>query len=137
MIEFTADDEIDVAARCQTGVRLQLNVGTDEGDLQIRMNLFHAADQPQVALKSRGRGEEHDEVVVAGDLDRLRHSYFVRRGIEHATVGKHAGRIGEPDGIPVRLDLASRWPARARAAVVALEAGWVQEERLHAPSLKL
>ena len=131
MIELAADDEVDVAAGVQALVRPYLNVGADESDREIVLRLLHFLRQTQVALESGRRRKEDDKVVVARNLDRLRRTHFVRRGIQQPAAFEHARRIGEPHRIPVRFDFACGRPTRARPAVVAFEAGRVQQQGFH------
>src|ERR1700729_1585537 len=55
---------------------------------------------------------------------------MVRRRIEQTRPLEHAGWEGEPNRVPVRLNLASCRPTRACSAVKFLERGGIQEERL-------
>src|SRR6202021_3643554 len=55
---------------------------------------------------------------------------MVRRRIEQTRPPQHAGWEGEPNRVPVRLNLASCRPSRAGSAVKFLERGGIQEERL-------
>ena len=50
------------------------------------------------------------------------------RGIEHTRTLEQAGRVGEPDGVPVGFNLARCGPARARATVEVFKRGRVQEK---------
>ncbi len=80
-----------------------------------------------VAGPAYGGGEEDEELVALGDLDGLVRRDVVRRGVEKPRALEHAGGIGEPDGVPVGLDLAGCGPAGAGAAVKVFKGGRVQE----------
>ncbi len=60
--------------------------------------------------------------VVFADFDRLAPVDFVGRGVDDSAAGNQAGGIGEPNGIPIRFDLAGCGPTRACAAVEIFEA---------------
>ncbi|RXH55569.1 hypothetical protein GRAN_2426 [Granulicella sibirica] len=51
------------------------------------------------------------------------------RRVEELRAFKHSCGIGEPDGIPVRLDFACSGPAGAGSTIKVLEGGRVQKER--------
>src|ERR1700677_4026559 len=55
---------------------------------------------------------------------------MVRRRIEQTRPFQHAGREGEPNRVPVRLNLARCRPARTGSAVKFLERGRIQKQRL-------
>ena len=131
IIELAADDEIDVLAGIQRGVRLHLHVGADKGHFQRRVGAPHLARQAQIALEARRRREQDDELVIAGDADRLLRRDLVGRRIEQPASLQQAGRICEPDRIPVRFDFPRSRPARACAAVKPFEGGRIQEKGSH------
>ncbi len=122
VIELTARDEVDVFAGGQRCVGLDVAVRADESDLHARIGFFNFAEKLDVGIEADRRGEEDEEFVVFADFDGLAPVDFGGRGVNEAAAGNHAGGIGEPNGIPVGLDFASRGPARACAAVEIFEA---------------
>ena len=126
MIEFAAHHEIEVGAGKQAFGRLDLHVRADKGDLDVGLLLFHRASHAQIAVESHGGREQHDELVILGGSNDLSRSDVVRRAIEQAAARQHASGIGEPNRIPVGLDLARGGPARAGASIEFLETRRVQ-----------
>src|SRR5689334_5443401 len=55
----------------------------------------------------------------------------MRWRIHYLAVRQHAGRIAQPDRIPVGFDLPRGGPARARPAVKLLKRRWIQEQCSH------
>ncbi|CAM2845564.1 hypothetical protein BUGL105410_06085 [Burkholderia gladioli] len=70
------------------------------------------------------------QLVVGGDLQRLRHRQIVGGRVEHAAAGHQGGGLGQPGGIPERADLALGLVARAGAAIEAVIGRRLQEQRL-------
>ena len=77
-----------------------------------------------------GRRKEHEELEVFGDLDGLVGRDVVRWSVEQARAFEQTGGVSEPDGIPVRLDLADCGPAGACAAIKVLKRWRIQEQGL-------
>ncbi len=100
----------------------------DKRDANRRIRRLDGFGEALVALPADGGGEEHQELVVLADLDGFLGGDVVRRGVEQPRTLQQAGWIGEPDGVPVGLDLARRRPARTGAAIEVLERGRVEEE---------
>ena len=67
-------------------------------------------------------------IEVFADFDGFVSGDVVGRGIQQTRAFQHAGRIGQPNRIPVRFDLSSSRPTRTGAAVKVLERGRVQEQ---------
>ena len=83
-----------------------------------------------VAAPANGGGEEYKEVEALGDFNGLVCGDVVWRGVEELRTLEHAGGVGQPDRIPVRLDLAGSGPAGTGAAVKVFEGGRIQEQCL-------
>ena len=81
-----------------------------------------------VAIPAHGAGEEDEELVVLERFDDFGPLDVVRWGVEEAGAFEHAGGIGEPDGVPVGLDLAGGGPAGTGSTVELLKGRRVQEE---------
>ena len=129
-VELAAADEVDGGALVERAVGVGGDRGADEADLHGGVGALDGFGQSVVAVPADGRGEEDEELVALGDLDGLVGGDVVRRGVEELRAFEHAGGIGEPDGVPVRLDFADCGPARACAAVEVFKGGRVQEQRL-------
>jgi len=57
--------------------------------------------------------------------------HLVWRSIQQPASGNHPRRVGQPHGIPIRLNLARRGPARASSAVEILKARRIHQQRFH------
>ncbi len=126
MIELPAGHKIDVLARHQRLIRLDVPVGTHKGDLQAGIGLFDFADEFDVAPEAdRGR-EQNEEFVVLANLNGLPPVDLVRRSIQQPAPRNHPRRVGQPHGIPVRLNFASRGPPRTCSAVEVFKARRIQ-----------
>ena len=82
MIELPARYKIDVLARHQCLVRLDVPVRPDERNLQPWIALFDLANQLDVTIESNGRGVQHQKLVVLADLNGLLPVHLVRRRIQ-------------------------------------------------------
>ena len=131
VVEFAADDEIDVQTAVQCLFGLDVPVRTNKCHSQRWVGFLDFAEQLDITVKTDGRSEEDQELVVFANLNGLVPVNFMRRGIEQAAAGDHSSRIAEPDGIPVRFNLARRGPPRTGPTVEILEARGIQEQRLH------
>ena len=129
-VELAAADEVDGGALVEGLVGGGGDGRADEGDLDVGVGLLDDLGHLLVAVPADGAGEEDEEFVVLEDLDDFLPGDVVGGGVEQARALQHSGRIGEPDGVPVGLDLAGRGPAGAGATVELLKGGRVQEEGL-------
>src|SRR5262250_3408494 len=84
MIEFAADNKVDIGTRKQALRRLDLYMRTDKGDLQVRLLLLHSSGEPQIALEADGRGEQNKKLVVARGANDLFGRNMVRRTVQKA-----------------------------------------------------
>src|SRR4029077_1948428 len=125
-----ACDKVDVLAGVQGLIRLDVAVGTDEGDLKTWMRFLDLADEFYVAIETNRRGEKDQKFVLFADFDGLLPVNLVRRGVQQTAARDHTGGIREPHGIPVGIEFAGRGPTRARAAVEILETRRIQQQRL-------
>ena len=123
VIEFAANDEINVLARQQTFRRLDLHLGPDEADLDSRLLVFHRASHAQVAEETHRGGKQNDELVVLRYAHNFLGRYVMRRPVQQAAPGKHTRGVGQPNRIPIGFNLTCGGPARTRSAVEFLEAG--------------
>ena len=120
--------------KSRAGALVQRAVGigghrrADKGDANGRIRRLDGFGKALVALPSHRGSKQHQELVVFADLDRLLGGDVVGRRVEQPRTLKQAGRIGEPDRVPVGLDLACGRPARTGAAVEVLEGRRVEEE---------
>lgn len=129
-VELAAADEVEDGALVEGAVGVGSDGGTDEGDLDGGIGALDGLGEGVVTGPADGRGKEDEELVALGDLDGLVGGDVVGRGVQQLRALEHAGGIGEPDGVPVGLDLAGSGPAGAGAAVEVFEGGRVQEQRL-------
>ena len=129
-VELAAADEVDYIAFVESAVGVGGDRGADEGDADGGIGLLDGLGEAVVAVPAYGGGEEDEELVVFGDFDGLGGGDVVGRGVKEAGAFEHACGIGEPDGIPIRLDLAGGWPAGACAPIKVLEGGRVEQKRL-------
>ena len=106
--------------------------GPTKADLEIvGFAALMALGHPLVARPADGAGEEDQEfVVLAESRSTLRPGDVVRVGVEQARALQHAGRIGEPDRVPVGLDFAGGGPARAGATIEILKGRRVENSVL-------
>ena len=104
--------------------------GADEGDLDGGIGLLDDFGHLLVAVPAHGAGEEDEELVVLQDADDVLPAEVVGRSVDQARSLQHSGGIGEPDGIPVGLDLAGGGPAAAGATVKLFKGRRIQEQRL-------
>src|SRR6202050_2548851 len=117
MIEYTADDEINVRARQQAFGRCDLNLGTDEANLEAWLLVFHCAGHAQIAKETYGGSEQNHEFVVLCDAANFFRCNVVRRPVQQTAPFEHSCRLSQPNWIPVRLNFACGGPTRARAAI--------------------
>ncbi len=129
-VKLAAADEVDRRALVQGAVRVGGDRRSDEGNLDGRVRFFDGLGEGVVAGPADGGGEEDEELVAFGDLDGLVGGDVVRGCVEQAGTLEHAGRIGEPDGVPIGLDLTHRGPSGACAAVEVFKGGRIQEQGL-------
>ena len=115
-------------ALVEGAVRIGGDRRADEGNLDGGIGGLDGPCEGVVAAPTHGGGEEHEELVVLGDLDGLVRGDVVGRGVQQLRALEHAGGIGEPDGVPVGLDLAGSGPAGAGTTVKVLKGGRIQEQ---------
>ena len=92
------------------------------------MAVFDGLGDAHVARKSWSAREQHEQFIVLTGADRLFRRDVVRRGVEQARAFEHSGRIGEPDRIPVGLDLTRGGPARTCAPIEILKRRRIQKQ---------
>ena len=131
VVKLAAHHKVNVLAGGEAFGRVDLNGRSHESDLQIGLGLFHHARQAKVARKPHGRSKQNHEVITACDPRRLFRRDLVRRRVQEATAGQHAGWVSQPDRVPIRLDLSRCRPARTGPPVKLLKAGRVEQKRLH------
>jgi len=95
----------------QTLLRQSRDMGPDEADFEPRIGLLHPRNQETVSLEARRAGKEHQKLIVPDKFYGLLGGHLMRGSIQQARTGQHAGRIGQPNWIPVRLNFASGGPA--------------------------
>ena len=124
-------DEIDRLGLLDAPLRIDGDVGANQSDLELRVDVLERARRRDVGGEGRRRRMHDDEVEVF----RLRHDLVerdaVRRRVDQFGIRHHGGKLGEPGRIPMRLDLALGLIARPGAAVEALEGGSLKKERTH------
>ena len=128
IVELAAADEVENGALIEGAVGVGGDRRPDKGDADRRIGRFDGFGKALVAFPAHGGCEQHQELVVLADLDGFLGGDVVGRRIEQARTLKQAGRIGEPDRVPVGLNLACRRPARTCAAVEVFERRRVEEE---------
>ena len=90
--------------------------------------VLHGLGEADVAREAGRAGEQHQELVIFGDVDGLFGGNVVRRSVEQACALEHSGRIRKPDRVPVGFDFTGGRPARAGATVEILKRGRVQQK---------
>ena len=129
VIEFLANHEVNRVAGKQALVRPRPDMRSYEADLDTGIGLLHGLRQRAIVHEARGRREQHDELEVARHRGDLRGRDLVRWRVDDLAVFEHASRVAQPDGIPVRFDLARGGPAGTRSAIEVLVRRRVEEER--------
>ena len=127
-VELAAADEVDNCAFVQGAVRVGRDRWPNKRNLDRGIGVLDGLGQPLVARPADGAGEENEEFEVLGNLDGLIRGDVMRRRVEQLAAFQHAGRIGQPDRIPVRLDFAGSGPAGTGATVKVLEGGRIQKQ---------
>src|SRR5882762_10030479 len=131
VVELAAGHKLDVFAGIQCFVGLDVPMGADKSDLEAGIPFLNLADQLDVALESDCGGEQHQEFVIFADFNGLLPIHLGRAGVQKAASGDHARRIGQPNGIPIRFNLARRGPPRTRSAIKILKTRRIQQQSLH------
>src|SRR5712672_155209 len=131
VIELAAGHKFDVFAGIQGFVGLDVPMGADKGDLEAGIRFLNLADQLDVALEAHCGGEQDKEFVLFADFDGLLPIHLGRAGVQKAASGDHARRVGQPNGIPIRFNLARRGPPRTRSAIEILKTRRIQQQSLH------
>ena len=129
-VELAAANEIDRWALVEGAVGVGGDRGANEADLHGGVGALDGLGQSVVSMPADGRGKEHEELKVFGNLDGLVGGDVVRRSVQKLRAFQHPGGIGEPDRVPVRLDFADCGPAGAGTTVEVFKGGRVQEQRL-------
>jgi hypothetical protein len=129
VIELAAADEVERRTLVEGFVRRGGDRRADKGDFDGGVGRLDGLGEALIALPADGGGEEDQEVIILADLDGLVGGDVVGVGIEQTRTLQHSSGVGQPDGVPVRLNLARGRPARTRAAVKVLERGRIQEKR--------
>jgi hypothetical protein len=128
-VELAAADEVECGTLVESAVGVSGDGWPDEADLHGRVGSLDGLRQALVACPADGRREQDQELVVLADLDGLIRGNVVRVGIEQPRTLQQSGRISQPDGVPIGLNLARSGPARTRATVKVLERGRIQQKR--------
>ena len=98
-------------ALVESSVRISGNRWADKGDLDSGVCGLDGASKGVIARPADSRGEEDQELKALRELDGLFRGDVVRRCVKELRTLQHTGGIGEPDRIPVGLDLAGCGPA--------------------------
>src|SRR5208282_556466 len=106
-------------------------VGPDKCHLERGIGFLDLAQKLDVAGKPDRGSKQDEEFVVLANLDSLPPVDPMRRGVHQPATGNQSGRIRQPDGVPVGLNLARRRPARTCPAVEVLKTWRVQQHRFH------
>ena len=117
VVEFLAAGYVDDFRFHQRLLRQHADVGSDEGNLDVRIAVFDRLSDADVAREARRAGEKNEQFVILTGADGLFRGNVVRRGVEQSGALQHARRIGEPDRIPVRFNFTRSGPARACAPI--------------------
>src|ERR1700682_1960743 len=108
-----------------------MSVRANECNFQTGVRFFDFADEFNVACEPHGGGEQNEELILFADLDGLLPIDLGRRGVKQAAARNHAGGAGQPNRVPVGLDLAGCGPPRNSTAVEILKAWRIQQQSLH------
>ncbi len=127
VVELAAANEINVAAFLKRTLRQRCHMRANEGNLEVRIGLFHLGGQTDIARESRGAGEQQQDLILLGELNRLLGGDVVRWSVQQARTFQHSSRIGEPDRVPVGLNLSGSGPARTGSSIKVFERRRIQE----------
>ena len=100
----------------------------DEGDLDLGIAVLNGLSDADIALEAGSAGEQDQEFVVLGDAYGFLGGDVMGRSVKQTRPLDHAGRVGEPDGVPIGFDFARSGPARARASIKIFKGGWIQKQ---------
>src|SRR5580698_1565832 len=109
-VELAAADEVDGGAPVEGFVGRCSDGWAYESDLNRGICLLNDSGHLLIALPAQAAGKENEEFVILEDLDDLLPFDVVGWRIEETGSLQHAGRISEPNGVPVGLDLAGSRP---------------------------
>jgi hypothetical protein len=126
-VKFAPDHEIDCRSVAQRLLGQGADMRADEGDLEPGVGGLDRRRKFAVTAESRGGSEQYQEFILLADRDRFLGAHVMRRSVEQAGAFQHAGRIGQPDGIPVGFDFAGGGPTRAGASIEIFEGRRIQQ----------
>src|ERR1700730_1588798 len=108
-----------------------MSVRANEGNFQAGVRFFDLADELNIACEPYGRGEQNEKFIIFANLNGLLPIDFGRRGVKQAAARNHSGGVGQPNRVPVGLDLAGCGPPRTSSAVEIFKARRIQQQSLH------
>src|SRR5215813_335629 len=131
MIKFATHNEVNVFAGIQSFVRTNVTMRANESNLDTGIRFLDLADQLNVAVKSNGGRVKNQKFVALADFDCLLPVDLMWRGVQQPAPGNQSCRIGQPNRIPIGLNLARRGPPRTGPAVEVLKARRIHQQSLH------
>ena len=130
-VELLAGHEVERRTGLQALHRLHGDLGADQADLQVRLQVAQHLGGPDVGIEGGRRGVHHDHVVIlhlGRDVGELQ---LVRGRVDQLRVLDQRRRLGQPGRVPEGLHFALHLVARAGAAVVAVEGRGLEEQCAH------
>src|SRR5580658_4218364 len=128
VVELLAHHEIDLRTIFQRPLGQHSDMRSDERNLDLGIRLANLLYQSNITGKAWSAGKQHQELIIAGDVDSLFCGHVMRRGIEQTRTLQHSGRVGEPDRVPIAFNFASSRPTRAGSSVKILEGRGIQKQ---------
>jgi hypothetical protein len=128
VVELAATDEVEYFTLIQGLIRRGGHGWAHEGDANVRIGLADCFGKALIAGPPGCACEEHEEVIVPCNLDRLGGGNVMRRCVEQARTLEHAGRIRKPDRVPVRLNFTGGGPTGTGTSIEVLKRRRVQKQ---------
>src|SRR5262249_14602762 len=110
---------------------LNRHMRADKGDGNRRIRIFNHLSQSHIAFKTRCRGKESEEFIIFGNRDGFFWAKTMRRRIDQPAVFDQAGRIGQPDWIPVGWNFSGGWISRTSTAIEPHEGRGIKQQGFH------
>ena len=120
-IELFAGDEIDRARPGEAGFRFDRDLGPDQSDREPWVGVLQRLGDFHIGGEGRGRGMQHDQLVITGERQHVVKPQPRRRGVDQPAARHQRGGLREPCRVPEGSYLPPRLIARARPAIETVE----------------